>query len=116
MNVLIAPDKFKSTLSASEVCDAIERGLINSGIPMMIRKFPLADGGEGTLDIFLLHASGKFVEVEVHDPLMRKIKSGYGLSSDGRIAFIEIARASGLGLLKPQRPFRRREVFLMILC
>lgn len=101
MNVLIAPDKFKGTLTASEVCNALESGLKKSGIEATIRKFPLADGGEGTLDVFLWHTQGVLIEIEVHDPLMRKIKSAYAISEDGKIAFVEMARASGLGLLKP---------------
>ena len=100
MNVLLAPDKFKGTLTAGEVCEALERGLKKSGCDMNIWKFPLADGGEGTLEIFLHHTSGNLVEVIVHDPLMRKIKSAYGVSADGSTAFIEMARASGLGLLE----------------
>ncbi|MCU0396921.1 MAG: glycerate kinase [Cyclobacteriaceae bacterium] len=99
MNVLIAPDKFKGTLTASGVCAAVEQGLIRSGIDMNIRKFPLADGGEGTLDIFLYHTGGSRIEIAVHDPLMRRIKSCYGISTDGKTAFIEMARASGLELL-----------------
>lgn len=108
MNILIAPDKFKGTLTAAEVCEAIERGLIRSGIKANIRKLPLADGGEGTLEIFLHHKNGRLVAVEVHDPLMRKIKASYALSHDGKTAFIEMARASGLGLVSPeeQNPLR----------
>jgi glycerate 2-kinase len=101
MNILIAPDKFKGTLTAPAVCDAIESGLNKAGVDASIRKFPLADGGEGTLDVFCWHTQGSWIEVEVHDPLMRKIKSAYAISEDGRTAFIEMARASGLGLLKP---------------
>ena len=99
MNILIAPDKFKGTLTATQVCDAVEAGLIKSGQNFNIRKFPLADGGDGTLDIFIHHQRGTLVEIEVHDPLMRKIKAAYALSHDRRIAFIEMAKASGLGLL-----------------
>lgn len=108
MNILLAPDKFKGTLTAAEACEAIERGLIRSGIKANIRKLPLADGGEGTLEIFLHHKNGRLVEVEVHDPLMRKIKASYALSHDGKTAFIEMARASGLGLVSPeeQNPLR----------
>ncbi|MFN3664983.1 MAG: glycerate kinase, partial [Sediminibacterium sp.] len=102
MNILIAPDKFKGTLTASQVCDAIEAGLNKSGKEFRIRKFPLADGGDGTLDIFLYHQQGVLIEVEVHDPLMRKIKAVYALSEDGKTAFIEIAKSSGLMLLKPE--------------
>ncbi|MBX2970277.1 MAG: glycerate kinase [Cyclobacteriaceae bacterium] len=102
MNILIAPDKFKGTLSASQVCDSIELGLLRSGLKATIWKFPLADGGEGTLDIFLQHKNGRLIEIDVHDPLMRKIKAGYGLSGDGTVAFIEMASASGLTLLKTE--------------
>jgi glycerate kinase len=102
MNILIAPDKFKGTLTAAQVCIGVENGLQRASKTFSIRKFPLADGGEGTLDIFLWHKQGKLVEVEVHDPLMRKIKASYGLSQDGKTAMIEVARASGLGLLSPQ--------------
>jgi glycerate 2-kinase len=101
MNILIAPDKFKGTLTAPAVCDAIETGLKKAGVDANIRKFPLADGGEGTLDVFLWHTQGTLIEIEVHDPLMRKIKSAYAISEDGKTAFIEMARASGLGVLKP---------------
>jgi glycerate kinase len=62
----------------------------------------LADGGDGTLDLLLGHLRGKRIEVEVFDPLFKKIKSSYGISKDGQIAFIEMASASGLRLLKSQ--------------
>jgi glycerate kinase len=102
MNILIAPDKFKGTLTAAQVSDAIDQGLSNTGLNFTTWKFPLADGGEGTLDIFLQHKNGRLIELEVHDPLMRKIKSGYGLSDDGKLAFVEMANASGLGLLRTE--------------
>lgn len=102
MNILIAPDKFKGTLTAAQVCDAIEAGLNKSGKEFRIRKFPLADGGDGTLDIFLYHQRGVVIEVEAHDPLMRKVKAVYALSKDGKTAFIEMAKSSGLMLLKPE--------------
>ena len=85
-----------------EVCEAIERGLHRSMQNISIKKFPMADGGEGTLEIFQHHTNGTLHEVAVHDPLMRKIKSSYAISQDGVTAFIEMARASGLGLLKPE--------------
>jgi glycerate kinase len=99
MNILIAPDKFKGTLTAAQVSDAIDKGLSNAGLNFTTWKFPLADGGEGTLDVFLQHKNGRLIELEVHDPLMRKVESGYGLSDDGTLAFVEMANASGLGLL-----------------
>lgn len=100
-NVLICPDKFKGTLTATEVCRCIQRGLERSGLEASIQEFPLADGGDGTLEIFLWHLHGKTIECTVHDPLMRTVKSHYGLSQDNKVAYIEMARASGLNLLNP---------------
>ncbi|MCU0358310.1 MAG: glycerate kinase [Cyclobacteriaceae bacterium] len=102
MNVLIAPDKFKGTLTAEEVCDAVTRGLQRGGLKATVQQFPLADGGEGTLEVFRYHAGGALVAVEVHDPLMRLITAHYAVSEDGDTAFIEMARASGLQLLLPE--------------
>jgi glycerate kinase len=99
MNLLIAPDKFKGTLTAQQVCDCIEKGLLQKDSSLNIRKFPLADGGDGTLDLLLHHLSGRRIEVEVFNPLFSKIKSSYGLSQDGKTAIIEMANASGLRLL-----------------
>lgn len=99
MNILIAPDKFKGTLTASEVCDAVEAGLLSTTPNLSITKFPLADGGEGTLDILLRHHQGMRVEMEVSDPVFKKVKAAYGISVDGKTAFIEMAQASGLALV-----------------
>jgi glycerate 2-kinase len=102
MNVLIAPDKFKGTLTAEQVCTAIESGLHTSNHHFKIRKFPLADGGEGTLEVFRWHTEADTLEVAVHDPLMRPILASYLISNDRCTAFIEMAQASGLGLLDDQ--------------
>jgi glycerate kinase len=98
MKILIAPDKFKGTLSAQEVCAALTAGL-NKQQQHEIRQIPLADGGEGTEEFFLKYLNGKRITVSVHDPLMRLIRADYILSSDNKTAFIEMSRASGLSLL-----------------
>lgn len=100
MKILLAPDKFKGTLPAKEVCEALARGF-NTNLNHEIRQLPLADGGEGTQDFFLSHWYGSRIEVSVHDPIMRPLRAEYILSSDGKAAFIEMASASGLMLLKP---------------
>ncbi len=100
MKVLIAPDKFKGTLTAQQVCDCIETGLKHSYPDLEIEKFPMADGGDGTLDLLLEHLKGKKVEIEVFNPIFSKIKSTYGISQDGKTAFIEMANASGLRLVR----------------
>lgn len=101
MNILIAPDKFKGTLDAKEVCHAIADGLQARYPDAHIIQVPMADGGEGTCELLTEYFNGRTVEVEVTGPSFEKISSGYGLSADGRTAFIEMARASGLQLVQP---------------
>jgi glycerate 2-kinase len=107
--ILIAPDKFKGSLTSFEVCRAIETGLRRAadistsvfGSSLEIISLPLADGGDGLLDIIAYHTGGVMHNETVKDPLGRAIKSGWLLSKDGRTAFVEMAKASGLDLLNP---------------
>lgn len=99
MNVLIAPDKFKGTLTAAQVCDAIGAAIKIKHPDWVIEKIPLADGGEGTCELLTSISDGKIISVTARDPLFRKIETGYGISQDGETAFIEMATASGLSLL-----------------
>ena len=102
MMILLAPDSFKDALSAVEVCRAIARGLQRALPQSKTILFPMADGGEGTAEILTFHSRGQWIEKEVNDPLFRPITAGYGLSGDGKAAFIEMAAASGLPLLKQE--------------
>jgi len=99
MTILIAPDKFKGSLSAQEVCDAVSSELRSHGFHEIV-AIPLADGGEGTCELLTTFSGGTMLSIPVHDPLARPINSGFGISKDGRIAFLEMATASGLQLLK----------------
>ncbi len=101
MKILIAPDKFKGSLEAAEVCNAAEEGIRLAFPEAVIKSIPLADGGEGTTQILTNFSNGRFVTAPVHDPLGRQIDANYGISGDGKTAFIEMAAASGLLLLKP---------------
>ncbi len=98
MRVLIAPDSYKGCLSAIEVADAIERGVLAAVPDAVVDKVPMADGGEGTVDALLVAIGGKKVSVRVRDPLGREVDSFYGLTNDG-VALIEMAAASGLPML-----------------
>lgn len=100
MNILVAPDKFRGSLEAAEVCDAIENGVKKAYPDAKVTTIPLADGGEGTSKILTRQANGSEVTITVMDPLNRPVKATYGLSEDHQVAFIEMAAASGLGLLK----------------
>lgn len=101
MYILVAPDKFRGSLEASEVCQSISEGIRLAYPDAEIVNIPLADGGEGTTRILTERSDGKFVTAVVHDPLGRYIEAEYGISGDGTTAFIEMAAASGLNLLKP---------------
>jgi glycerate kinase len=100
MRVVIAPDKFKGSLSAMEVCNAIENGIKKFNPLIETIKHPLADGGEGTLDILQNYFELKTVELLVKDPLFRDITATYMVSDD--TAYIEMSNASGLQLLKEE--------------
>jgi len=102
MKVLIASDKFKGSLSALEACQAMARGIASYNQDINKVVFPLADGGEGTASILAHHSNGRMIRCPSQDPLFRPIKSSYGLSGDGKTAFMEMAQASGLHLLTKQ--------------
>ena len=102
MRILIAPDKFKGSLEATDVCLAVNEGIKLAFPEAETTSIPLADGGEGTTKILTEYTGGHFVSVEVNDPLGRKIMAQYGISGDGDVAFIEMATASGLLLLSPE--------------
>lgn len=101
MTILIAPDKFKGSLSAQEVCDVISGELTAHSVHEIV-ALPLADGGEGTCELLTKFSGGTMMNIPVRDPLARTIDSQIGVSKDGRIAFLEMATASGLQLLKKE--------------
>ena len=102
MKIIIAPDSFKGSLSALEVARAIQKGIKNADTTIETVVVPMADGGEGTVQSLVDATDGQIIELHVHDPLFRKIKSFYGIMGDGKTAVIEMAAASGLPLLKPE--------------
>jgi glycerate kinase len=97
MKILIAPDKFKGSLSAEEVCNSIENGIKKFDNSIEVIKHPLADGGEGTLDILENYFDLKKITVTVQNPIFKTINAIYKVSK--KTAFIEMANASGLQLL-----------------
>ncbi len=100
MKIIIAPDSFKECLSAREVSGNIALGIRKMAPKAEIIEIPISDGGEGVLDTLLGGAGGKRIPVSVMDPLMRPIMAEYGILEDKGTAVIEMARASGLELLK----------------
>ena len=91
---LVAPDSFKGTFSAAEVASAIARGLRDAGRDA--DELPVADGGEGTMDVLLATLGGELVPATAGDPLGRPVDAAFGLLAGGRTAVVETAQASGL--------------------
>lgn len=109
MNILIAPDKFKGSLTAQEVSQAMAEGIreaynnmymLPDRSPLEIQLLPMADGGDGSLDVVEQQFGGRRIQCKVHDPLGREIVAEYLLN--GADAFIEMAAISGLELLKTE--------------
>lgn len=103
MKFVIAPDSFKESLTALEVATAIETGFKRVFPDADYVKLPMADGGEGTVQSLVDATQGKVIECEVTAPLGDKVKSFFGLSGDGKTAIIEMAAASGLHLVPPEK-------------
>ncbi|HUH46758.1 MAG TPA: glycerate kinase [Arenibacter sp.] len=100
MKIIVAPDSFKDCLSAKEVALSISKGIRRVYPEAIIYEIPLSDGGEGLVDTLLGGADGKLISVPVQDPLGRSINVEFGVVGDGTTAIVELARASGLELLR----------------
>ena len=106
-NVLIVPDSFKGTLSSMQICD-IMAGCVGRVFPGCgVRKIPVADGGEGSVDAFLAAAGGEKLAAEVSGPWGERREAYFGLLDGGKTAVVEMAQAAGLplagGRLDPER-------------
>jgi len=98
MKIIIVPNSFKGCLKSTEIVKIIEKEIRKIIPSSKIIKFPVADGGDGTLEVLKNIVGGKYIEIEAYDPLGRKIKTKY--LKKGKIAYIEMAKISGLALLK----------------
>lgn len=99
MKIVIAPDSFKGSLTAAEVCHAIEKGVLQHSNKVEVVKVPMADGGEGTLETLMAATGGKIYEMKVRGPLGQSVNAHYGILGNGKTAVIEMASASGLPLV-----------------
>ena len=94
MNILLAPDKFKGTLSAQRVCELMERGLRRALPEANIVSCPIADGGDGFAELLRAQLGGEWVECQVQDALGRPLLARYALCGDS--AVMEMSEASGM--------------------
>ena len=97
--IVLAPDSFKESMTAKEVCVAMERGIkkVNSNIQCI--HVPMADGGEGTMQSLVDATGGEVYSLEVVGPLGNKVKAEYGILGNGEIGVLEMASASGIHLV-----------------
>jgi glycerate kinase len=103
MKIIIAPDSFKGSLSAAEVSDAIAQGVRQIYPDALVEKVPMADGGEGTVECLVNATQGKIYEQEVLGPLGEPVLATFGILGDKSTAVIEMAAASGLPLVPPEK-------------
>lgn len=103
MKIVIAPDSYKESLSAAEVAQAIEKGFREIFPDAQYVSVPVADGGEGTVEAMIAATQGVERTAWVTGPLGEKVKACWGMSGDGKTAFIEMAAASGLALVPPEK-------------
>ena len=99
MNIVIAIDSLKGSLTSLEAGKAIETGIKKVYSEAVTKVLPLADGGEGTVEALTLGMGGKLQSIEVTGPLGNKILAQYGILSDGKTAIVEMAAAAGITLL-----------------
>lgn len=96
--VICVPDSFKGSMSSPKACHAMARGLVKAGIKSEnIILIPIADGGEGTVEVFLAATQGgEMCDIDVTDSFGEKKKGFFGWFEEKKLAVIEMAAATGL--------------------
>jgi glycerate 2-kinase len=101
MNILIAPDKFKGSLTAREVADNIAIGLRDVLPDAKIDIVPMADGGEGTAEVISDALGGKWLTMSAHDARGREIEARYAYIDNRKLAVMEMSETAGMRRLQP---------------
>ena len=96
MRILVAPDKFKGSLSAAEAADIIAAGLRDALGSAEIKLLPIADGGEGTASVICAAAEGEWAECDARDALGNIVRARYCTIRSGRTAVMEVSEPAGL--------------------
>lgn len=108
MRIVLAPDSFKGSLSAVEAAAAMAAGVHDAFPGADTLQVPVGDGGEGTVEAMVRATGGRRVPAQVTGPLGEPVQAFYGILGDGRTAVVEMAAASGLALVPPERRDARR--------
>lgn len=102
MNIVIAMDSFKGSLSSIEAGTVIKNTIEKVMPDADVRVCPLADGGEGTVDALTLGMGGALETITVTGPLGKPVKCVYGILADSQTAIIEMSGAAGITLVPAQ--------------
>jgi glycerate kinase len=103
VRVVVAPNAFKGSLSASQAAAAIARGVREVFPGAEVFEVPVADGGDGTVDALVSAHHGTYLTADVEGPLGDPVRATYGLIDGGRTGVVELASASGLTLIPAER-------------
>jgi len=103
VRVVVAPNAFKGSLTASQAADAIALGVREVFPEAEVFEVPVADGGDGTVEALVSAHHGAYASAQVEGPLGDPVKAAYGLIEAGRTGVVELATASGLTLIPTER-------------
>ncbi len=103
MNIFVAPDSFKGSISAIKYCQIAKKAILNIFNEATIVTCPLADGGEGTVEALVHNTQGVIKHTKVTGPVGDQVDAKYGILGDGVTAVIEMASASGLPLVPEEQ-------------
>jgi glycerate kinase len=101
MKIVIAMDSFKGSLTAVQACDIVAEaiGMARPGTEVLV--MPMADGGEGTAAVLMTATQGQWISCHVTGPLPEmQVEAGFAWLPQSRTAVVEMASASGMGLLR----------------
>lgn len=101
--IVLAPDSFKESMTAKEVCLAMEKGIRKVNDNVKCIHVPMADGGEGTMQSLIDATNGKIYSIKVVGPLSNEVEAEYGILGDGEVGVIEMASASGIHLVPKEK-------------
>lgn len=102
MKIVIAPDKFKNSLTGLEFCEIVKNEILALKPKTEVIQLPLADGGDGTIEVVNFYLKGEVVQLIVNNPFFKPVKASYLYAESSKTAFIEMAEASGVKLLKAE--------------
>ena len=102
MKIVVAPDSFKGNMRSAQVCEIMRQSILREMPDAEVLAFPMADGGEGTVDAVVAATGGSFQTLEVCGPLGDPVQAQYGLLPDGT-AIMEMAAASGIELVPAEQ-------------